>query len=120
MSEHFITDHGERVPYETVETVNTYENCIFSIKTEVKDKKKKHTFSMESEAIECIKEFIKHTLEWSFNYDIVFDDTMCKFFVNTTNMKALIGNIIPTKCFSIQFTEKYVFHFDAQSNHLPH
>ena len=60
MTDHFITDHGERVPYETVETVNTYENCIFSIKTEVKDKKKKHTFSMEGEAIECIKEFIKH------------------------------------------------------------
>jgi len=110
----FVTDEGERVPYKTVKSIDSEgNNCIFIIRTEFKFKEKKNIKELlEKEPDKYINTFLKSKLGWTFDCDVVFDETRCSFFVNTKNMEGLIGNIIPTKCFSIQFTEKYIFHFD--------
>ena len=116
MSEERIIMEGTNIPCKTIQRINDKsKNSIFIISTGFVDKKKKHT-SMKSDEIEDlkvkIKEFIERELKWTIDYDIIFNERMCKFFVNKTNMNELVGSIIPTKCFSIQCTEKYVCHFN--------
>ena len=111
-----IIIEGTNIPCKTIQRINNKsKNSIFIISTGFVDKKKKHT-SMKSDEIEDlkvkIKEFIERELKWTIDYDIIFNERICKFFVNKTNMNELVGSIIPTKCFSIQFTEKYVCHFN--------